>query len=273
MRFLESNNNIFIPRFLMLAISSGCLYSSICWIVLDRFFWIETILVVLSVFYVYTHLINQNNTRKYRFLGRVLGSVFHVFFPKNYLDFLIVFVLLGMLLFFVVNPIYWLLLILLISFYSINESIFQIRKSAILKPVFISLCWTLILLEPIFRVNIEAFDIKLTVIVAIHFVYFFILSIIDDVKDIYFRENGITTLPVKYNYQKLRFLLTFLLIVFYLSCLPIKPIDNSIFLCIDFLLFASLFFFFFFAKSISSSYIWLAELHIGFLGFEYLLFL
>ena len=120
MQLIESNNNTFIPRFLILAMSSGCLYSSICWMALGRFFWIESILVVLSVFYVYTHLINQNSTKSYRFFGRVLGGVFQVFSPKNYLDFLIVFALIGMLLFFVVNPIYWILLIILISFYSIK---------------------------------------------------------------------------------------------------------------------------------------------------------
>ena len=273
MQLLESNKNIFLPRFLILALCSGCLYSSICWVALNRFFLFETILVVLSVFYVYTHLTNQTNKQQYLFLGPVISSVIQVFSPKTYFDFFITLILIVLLLFFVVNPIYWALLIVLISFYSINASVFQIRKNTILKPLFISLCWTLILLEPILRVDFEVINLKLTAIVALHFIYFFILSVIDDVKDISFKEQGITTLPVKYNYQKLRFFLTFLLIVFYFTCLLIKPIDNPLFVFIDFLLFASLFFFFFFAKSLSSSYIWLAELHMGFLGFEYLLFL
>ena len=258
---------------LILAMCSGCLYSSICWIALHRFFWIETILVILSVFYVYTHLINQKKWGAPPFFMPVIGNVYQVFSPKTYVDFIIVLSLLVMLLFFIVNPIYWVLLLVLISFYSINNDAFQIRKKAILKPLFISLCWTLILLEPIFRINFELIDFKMAFIVGLHFIYFFILSVIDDVRDISFTENEIITLPVKYNYQKFRFLLTFLLIVFYICSFIIKPIDNALFVSIDFLLFLCLFFFFFFAKSISSSYIWLAELHIGFLGLEYILFL
>ena len=273
MQLIGSNKNIFFPRVLILAMCSGCLYSSICWLALNRFFWIETVLVILSVFYVYTHLINQKEGPEDFFVVPVIGRVIQVFLPKTYIDSLIVLSLLVMLLFFIANPIYWVLLIVLISFYSIDSKVFQIRKKAILKPLFISLCWTLILLEPIFRINFELIDFKLTAIVALHFIYFFILSVIDDVRDISFKEKEITTLPVKYNYQKLRFFLTFLLIVFYFSCFIIKPIDNALFVSIDFLLFLSLFFFFFFAKSLSSSYIWLAELHIGLLGLEYILFL
>ena len=268
MQFADYNKAIFLPRFFILSMCSGCLYSSICWLALDQFCFVETSLVIMSVFYVYIHLTMKVVKKGNSSLKEIIKNLSFTFFPKNHLD-SVLFLFLLLLLFLAENPIYWLCLFVLISLYSLCFSFLNIRNNAIGKPLFIALCWTLILFEPVLRSNDLNIQIQLYWVILLHFLYFFILSVIDDFKDFSLSESGIKSMPIKYEFAKVRGMLMIVLLVFYISCLFFKPVSNFSFVVCDFILFGSLFLFLLFAKRLSYSYIWLIELHLGLLGLEY----
>jgi len=268
MHLEENRKLIFFTRFFLLALCTGCLYCSICWFALDQFCFVETSLVILSVFYVYVHLTRKSTGVKNNSLKAIIKNLILTFYPKKHLYFT-VFLSIVIIMFFTQNVFYWLFLFVLTCFYSLSLPFLKIRNNPIGKPLFISLCWTLILFEPVLRMTDFDFQIYLSCIVFLHFFYFFILSVIDDVKDISIVENEFKSLPVKYDFEKVRIALIILLIVFYISSLFFKPLNNLSFVFFDFLLFASLFVFVFSVKKLSHTHIWLIELHLGFLGLEY----
>ena len=209
----------------------------------------------------------MNSTESKTILSAV-NKIKQIFFPKSALDFALLTCILFFF-FYLQNPIYWILLFFLISLYGVSLPFLKIRESPIGKPLFISLAWTFILLEPLFRIKNDEIQVQLTCLALIHFIYFFILSVIDDMRDFSFMEKGFRSLPVKYGLDPSRKGLFFLLIVFYIMGLFFKPIENLLFFVFDFSLFAMLLIFLLYIKRISFKRIWLIELHLGFLGLEY----
>ena len=268
MQLFDFKKNVLIIRFVALSLCAACLYSSFCWLVLSTIPFFETGLVALSVFYVYSHLSKNMNSTESKTVLLALKKIKHVFFPKSVFNFALLTCIL-FLLFCVQNPLYWFLLFLLISLYGVSLPFLKIRKSPLGKPLFISLAWTFILLEPLFRVKNNEIQVELISLTLIHFIYFFILSVIDDMRDFSFMEKGFRSLPIKYGLENSRKGLFFLLIVFYIMGLIFKPIENLWFFVFDFSLFAMLLMFLFYVKRIPFKRIWLIELHLGFLGLEY----
>ena len=269
MQLFDHKKNVLFLRFVALSICAAFLYSSFCWLVLSTVSFFETGLVALSVFYVYSHLSKNMNSTESKTVLLALKKIKHVFFPKSVFDFLLLTFILSLLFFYIQNPLYWLLLFLVISLYSVSIPFLKIRESPIGKPLFISLAWTFILLEPLFRIKNNDIQVELICLALIHFIYFFILSVIDDMRDFSFSEKGFKSLPIKYGLDTARKGLLFLLIVFYIMGLFFKPIENLWFFVFDFSLFAMLLMFLFYVKRITFTRIWLIELHLGFLGLEY----
>ena len=119
MQFFDYKKKFLIIRFVVLSTCAACLYSSFCWLVLSTVSFFETGLVAFSVFYVYSHLSKNMNSTESKTILSAVNKIKQIFFPKSALDFTLLTCILFFF-FYLQNPIYWILLFLLISLYGVS---------------------------------------------------------------------------------------------------------------------------------------------------------